>query len=201
MYDDFGLPFIPAKRIKGCLRDSLEELLYFFHSVDKDYKIFQLIDPDLCFGQRNERGNEFRGKSGLVRFSNLKIKGYESIKSNLHNLINTEKSYSKYFHSESVLENYTILKRSTSIDEETGSAKFTSLRTIRALKKNLIFEGELEFPENQNLEYALALAVSNFRSMGTSRNRGLGRIASSLKDEKGNTTENLIKELRKKCES
>lgn len=39
-YDDFGLPYIPAKRLKGCMRESAQSILYDFISQEDVEKLF-----------------------------------------------------------------------------------------------------------------------------------------------------------------
>jgi CRISPR/Cas system CSM-associated protein Csm3 (group 7 of RAMP superfamily) len=79
-----GLPYIPAKRIKGCLRDAAEEILFLFGKADPNYKIkiINEIDLEACFGQRysdekndTKEEKEFRGKSGKVYYNNLMLSG------------------------------------------------------------------------------------------------------------------------------
>ena len=145
VFESNGLPYIPAKRIKGCLRDSLEELLFLFQKADPNYKIINEIDLEACFGQRysddknkTKEEKEFRGNSGKVYYNNLMLFGYEDLSNWLYS-ISKDKKYSNLFSQEAVLSHYTRIKRQTSIDAETRTAKNTSLRTMRVLKKSLVF--------------------------------------------------------------
>ncbi len=201
-----GLPCIPAKRIKGCLRDSAEEILFLFQQADPNYKIKNEIDLEACFGQRysdekngTKEEKEFRGISGKVYYNNLMLSGYEDLSNWLYSLSKEDKKYKNLFSQEAVLSHYTRIKRQTSIDAETGTAKNTSLRTMRVLKKSLVFQGNISIPDDKKILFTLALAVSNFQSLGTSRNRGLGSITAKLKENKIDVTKKYLEELKAKC--
>lgn len=212
VFESNGLPYIPAKRIKGCLRDSAEELLFLFHKADPEYKIKNEIDLEACFGQRyseekkgTKEEDKFRGDSGKVYYNNLMLSGYKDLSNWLHFIYKKNsngkinKDYANLFSKEAVLAHYTRIKRQTSIDAETGTAKNTSLRTMRVLKKSLVFQGNISIPDEKKILYTLALAVSNFQSLGTSRNRGLGSITAKLKENKIDVTKKYLEELKAKC--
>jgi len=204
VFESNGLPYIPAKRIKGCLRDAVEEIIFLFEQADLNYKIKENLDLESCFGQRNsnekkDNEKEFRGNEGKVKFENLILSGYEDLSNWLYSLSKENKSYSHLFSQESVLSHYTRIKRQTSIDAKTGTAKKNSLRTLRVLKKSLVFIGNLRIPNDSKILYTLALAVSNFQNLGTSRNRGLGNITAKLKENKVDITKKYLEELKAKC--
>lgn len=118
VYDTYGFPYIPAKRIKGCIREAALEL--------KDLGL--LTHYDEIFGVK---GNT----PSIFSLSNAKLQNYDS-------LVNTIKRY-KHFdvcEPQKVLQLYTYTRTQTTIDSETGSAKENSLRTIRVVRKGLVFE-------------------------------------------------------------
>lgn len=199
VFESNGLPFIPAKRIKGCLRDSVEEILFLFNRADENYKIKDEIDMESCFGQRYSGNEEYRGNQGKIHFENLMLVGYNNLSNWLYSISKENKKYASLFSKESVLSQYTRIKRQTSIDSETGTAKETSLRTMRVLKKALVFQGSISIPDDKKILYTLALAISNFYSLGTSRNRGLGNITAKLKENKIDITKKYLEELKTKC--
>ena len=45
-YDECGLPFIPAKRIKGCIREAVETTLYSLYSEDDIASVFGVSGDD-----------------------------------------------------------------------------------------------------------------------------------------------------------
>lgn len=182
-FDDIGIPYIPAKRIKGCIRDSAIEICSMF-DVAK-IKSFLDLTPD---SSSNSNNNKFKiitdifGKQGQESpapfyFTNLMIDEYNKNKEWLE--------YFSYEHAniisgDSIRSFFTELRQQTAIDDN-GVAGEHSLRTIRTIKKGITFKGDLCCQtENQNAERLLALACRNFIYMGTKRNRGFGKIKCEL---------------------
>lgn len=165
VYDKYGIPFIPAKRVKGVFREYGEELVL-AGIIDEEnfYKIF--------------------GKSGEIE-SSLKlsdgyIKNYDVIKEWAAYLIEQDKLTSEY-----VSRFFTLEISQTAI--ENGIAKDNSLRTLKALKKNLIFDFDIELDDNLVSDFEKILKVS--RHFGLSRSRGFGYVQLKLiKDEEKNSS-------------
>ncbi|MBP6739948.1 MAG: hypothetical protein KA146_08145 [Leptospiraceae bacterium] len=168
-FDDFGLPYIPAKRIKGCLKDTAQEL------INSEFPI--KFDITSTFGTRDEENKE-----GNVVFSNLFISDYADVSFRLGKIKSSNKTYKTLFNKDSILENYTYLRSQTAIDSETLIAQVHSLRTNRVLCKDLCFYGKIKISRKSSKEIlnTIALAVRNFRYFGTMRNRGLGKIECQL---------------------
>ena len=170
VFDDLGIPFIPAKRIKGCLRDSIMEILDLFSTAEIGT---DKIDVKKTFG---ETGKE---KSAHVYFSNFYIPNYEKNRMWLRYFSD---KYSVFISHNRVIGNFTEIYQQTKIDEN-GVADEHSLRTIRVLKKGLRFIGQtyIEINEESVLN-TLLLASHNFKHMGTKRNRGYGEISCRIYD-------------------
>lgn len=153
VYDKYGIPYIPAKRIKGCIKEAALEL--------KDMGL--LTNYTENFG---EEGN----RQAIFSLSNAKIKDYDNIVEEIKSFNNDE-----LCEAQKILNLYTYTRTQTTIDEETGSAKENSLRTLRVVKKGLTFNAELDF---RNKEYLKEFenAVSMVKHMGVSRTRGLGLV-------------------------
>ena len=180
--DAYGFPYIPAKRIKGCLRESALELADWGENVD----IGKL------FGNKGDREN-----AGILRISDAVLS--DSIK----NRAEIDASNSVIYHKQNILNQYSYVRTQTSIDNETGVAKPTSLRTMRVAKKGLVFEaklrvadadeianghGDAEAQANDTMtskewKSALDLICANLTHMGNSRTRGLGEVRVTLSDE------------------
>ena len=179
VFDDYGIPYIPAKRIKGCLRDSAIEVCDMLtlsgfklfdlsrENTESRYKIVSYL-----FGNP---GKEYPAPS---YFSNLYIEDYFDIVSWLKYLMQQHK---EIISKESVINHFTEIRQQTSIDENTGTAKEHSLRTIRVAKKGITFTGTIELeeflPEYVDL---LSLSCLNLRRIGTKRNRGFGKVKCRL---------------------
>ena len=208
VFDDVGLPYIPAKRIKGCLRDAAREVcamleeaqVYAFLNLDKtkdgEYQIFEQV-----FGAP---GKEFPAP---VYFSHLTIDDYGKNRQWLEYLRDKytkeheDSSKAKYrtgiLTRDSVLTTFTTIRQQTAISKE-GVADEHSLRTIRVLKKGIVFHGEIHALENdQNTVKLLTLGCLNLRRIGTKRNRGFGEVDCRLLD--GAKEVSILDELEALC--
>jgi CRISPR-associated protein Csx10 len=164
--DDVGLPYIPAKRIKGIMLESAEELNEMLKVFDKRININEL------FGISGE-------KEGVLHLSNFFIEEYENVKTWLRYYI--EKSI--LVNKQNITDQMTSLKYSTAINSKKGLADEHSLRTERVINKGNIFLADVDLP----IEYenSMSLICQNIRRIGTKRTRGLGEInAVLMKDEK-----------------
>jgi len=171
VFDGLGLPFIPAKRIKGCLRQSAEEV----NDMLVLSKLGEQFDLEAIFGKR---GNE---ESAPVYFHSLYLEGYENFRSWVKYYLDQEE-WKQFLSPEIILDYFTTLRQQTAIDEEKGIAKEHALRTSRILRKGFSFIGEITFMrEGERMIEALNLACRNFRYIGTRRNRGFGKVTCELK--------------------
>lgn len=179
--DAYGFPYIPAKRIKGCLRESALELADWGENVD----IGKL------FGDKGKREN-----AGILRISDAVLSD------SIENRVEIDASNSVIYHKQNILNQYSYVRTQTSIDNETGVAKPTSLRTMRVAKKGLVFEAKLRVEDiNENVngcddaeaqandtmtskewKSVLDLICANLTHMGNSRTRGLGEVRVTLSD-------------------
>ena len=179
--DAYGFPYIPAKRIKGCLRESALELADWGENVD----IGKL------FGDKGKREN-----AGILRISDAVL--LDSVE----NRAEIDASNSVIYHKQNILNQYSYVRTQTSIDNETGVAKPTSLRTMRVAKKGLVFEAKLRVADanetanghgdaeaqaddtmtSKEWKSVLDLICANLTHMGNSRTRGLGEVRVTLSD-------------------
>lgn len=169
VFDEYGIPYIPARRIKGCLRDSYEEILSYLNTNE----------------DKTRRSNSLFGKIGeneqTIHFENLYLNGYKEMLADLKYLF---REYPETFNKERIINHYTILRNQTSIEDSSGIAQNGSLRTIRVLKQyveheELVFIGSIENIE-QELEKELLYAVTNLHYLGIKRNRGFGKVKCQL---------------------
>lgn len=151
-YDSYGLPFIPAKRIRGCLREAALELRDF----GMDIKVEEL------FG---EGGNS----RAVFVLGSARLKYYDIYVRLLRNCHKTE-----YTHQQTVLDQFTYIRYQTKIEKATGTAEDTSLRATRVMKKGLTFVADMEIPPEY--EKTIRLCCQNLRSMGMNRTRGMGEV-------------------------
>ncbi len=188
VYDDLGLPFIPARRVKGILRESALEIIEMFSY--SGLNIFSRDDIDAVFGKPG-----FSESKCII--SNFYLHNYKDYRQWILWGID---NYPGIFFRDRIENLFTVFRSQTALDKR-GVAKENSLRTERALKRNLIFEGTIDFQSIENNIYErylclIVLAVKNARRIGTNRNRGFGKVRFSIPKE----IESKAKEFLKKQE-
>lgn len=163
VYDDYGLPYIPAKRIKGCIREAALELVEWGVC---DEKVFTSL-----FGKEGK-------EKSLFSLDNAYLKDYTEY---VADIVGCEDKV--LVHPQRVLGLFTYARTQTAMNAD-GVADKGSLRTSRVIKKGLAFEAVLK--ENgcitEEQWKLLEHAVSMVKHMGTGRTRGLGLVALSLSE-------------------
>lgn len=161
--DEYGIPYIPAKRIKGILRESALELRHIpgllGHTVED------------IFGKSGaSQGTDFKISDGTIRHYRVykELLEYAAYNDRLAPL----------FSKEIVLDEFTYFRSRTNIDHESGSAKENTLRTSRVLKRGLTFYFQAEFPGQHSKDIETICKVT--LRFGLSRTRGLGEIRLTL---------------------
>lgn len=172
-YDRQGFPYIPAKRIRGCLRECAIEL--------RDWGLtMEEIPWEKMFGQADASE-----KRAAVRISDAHLDGFEEMQKLVR-----ENDGHIVFHPQNILGHFTYIRTQTSIDQNTGAADKTSLRTMRVADKGLVFIAGVDM----DLAYreALEKCCAVFRHIGVSRTRGLGEINVLLLGEAGNENKKAV---------
>lgn len=167
-YDEYGLPFIPARRLKGCLRESAE-----------------MVCKDAVAGLFGTSGDN--GAKG-IRLGNGRIEEYDLIVGELEKLRGTKRTEAYFLTSQNILNMYTGIRAQIKINEDTNVAEKNSLRYTRIvgqynpLKSNefLCFYAKIEFEDVY--EEQLSRIAKATRNIGMNRNRGLGSVRCSLID-------------------
>ena len=183
-YDDFGLPYIPAKRLKGCMRESAQSILYDFISQEDVEKLFGAAGEKSC---------------GLLAINNARITNYDKIVEELKALKKNGSEVVAYSSQQEILNQFTQIKAQTSIDEN-GVADDNTLRYTRVVKqyspitnKPLVFETEITLTQaTTDLEEILKKIALATRNIGMHRNRGMGSVTCKLVFDK-EIEENTIK--------
>ena len=158
-YTSEGFPCIPAKRIKGCLRECASEL--------NDWGF--AVRPEDLFGSNGDA-------KGKVRIGDALIKNYDSFCDEIREA--QDSLAAPLVHPQNVLRLNTAIRTQTSIDYETGVADDASLRTMRVANRGLVFESKVSV--NDNAAEELELCVKLLRHMGIARTRGLGEVEASM---------------------
>lgn len=154
-YDEYGIPFIPSKRLKGVLRENALELLENGYNIKNE-------DLDYLFGKKGD------SNSGNIRISNAYLKDYEILKKEIK-----FKNDKIFYNKESIISYFTYLRNQTAINED-GVAEKHSLRTSRVLKKGLEFIFSINF--DPKFQQFMLDVFKVTRSIGLKRNRGFGEV-------------------------
>jgi CRISPR-associated protein Csx10 len=194
VFDELGIPFIPTKRIKGCLRESIHDVCVMLSESHMDN-----ISIDLTRGSEGEFkiveeifGRQGRDTSSPIYFSNFTIPHYED---NFNAFSYFKDKFPAVVSTESVVQTFTYIRQQTAIDEESGTADDHSLRSIRVLKKRIEFEGIVRLErEEPGFEHLLGLACLNLRRFGTKRTRGFGEIECRLFKDGREVNTDLLRE-------
>lgn len=170
-YDIYGIPYIPAKRLKGCLREAAGLI-----GLTEE-------ETDQIFGKAGER------KAKGVFLGNACIEGYEEL---YQELKEAGPSVRKYMTPQNVLDQFTTIRAQTKIMEN-GVAKDNSLRYTRTIdhyspsdrKQELRFIADVRYMEMDDAaEEKFGNVVKALRNVGLNRNRGMGSITCKLSDPK-----------------
>lgn len=166
-YNKYGLPYISAKRLKGMLKDSANELV----------SMGQKIDVAKLFGNENEEG--------VIKLSDARLKGSDILE-----------KLSNGFNPEIIKNSFSIILNQTSLDE-CGVAKKGSLRRFRAYDKKLVFESEIECDDNLKDKLELICLNLRYIGHKRTRGFGKVKceIIDSLSDEKVKQTNEIHKDI------
>ena len=156
--DEYGIPYIPAKRLRGCLREAAIEL----NDWNAD------IDPDALFGKE---GNNI----AKVFIGNAYPENYKFMIGAIKGVKN------KIYHKQNILSHFSYIRTQTAINYDTGVADDTSLRTMRVANKGLVFEAPIQYEDE--FKGQLIRCAGILRHMGIARTRGLGEVEVSFSDE------------------
>lgn len=172
IHDEFGVPYFPAKRLRGLLYESAVEVVEMAERCGKPFLTKCIVD---------ELFHHVEDTPVRLIIQNFYLQGYETMRADWKYI---QQAYKKYIRPEQVLEAYTSLRYQTEIDAQTGVAKDHSLRNIRVVNAPLAFSGSIEVQSgtNDHVE-ALALALQNLRGAGQKRNRGFGKISCRMADQ------------------
>ena len=163
--DEYGLPYIPARRLKGCLKDVAKE---YMGDSDDFKKIF---------------GEPAKSKAGVLTISDARLENYESLVAQFER---------ENLGANQITELFCSVRGETSIETESGSAKENSLRYTRVVEHLSPFDNKpLKFiadiscpgfydPANEHEKSVLGTMVGRLCNIGYHRNRGLGWVKCRL---------------------
>jgi CRISPR-associated protein Csx10 len=162
VYDDHGIPYIPARRLKGLLRESATEVCEYLGIG------VQIIDE--LFGANGLKG-------GKIKITNCFIPDYRAVDFSIHNL---RQPFKSILSKNRITAYFTEIRQQTAIGKD-GTAQEHSLRTYRVIKPNMTFVGEIIIDSlNRSEKGLMFLSALNLTRMGTRRNRGFGKVKCSV---------------------
>jgi CRISPR-associated protein Csx10 len=165
VFDAFGFPYLPGRRMKGLLRESAQEVL---EMLGKEECLASLLHS--LFGNGGF-------EPGRIRIPNLRLPDYEKVTAYAGVLL--KDTNMSLVTRANILVGFTDIREQTALDED-GIADESSLRITRVLCPGRSFKAKIaDLPEPEAA--LLFLAAHNLKRMGTSRNRGQGKITCKLK--------------------
>jgi len=184
VYDEHGIPYIPARRMKGVLRESA----------------LMLIEAERMCDQRDASGRvgEVFGlpgmsESGTLRLSDGYPAGWASLRDSLawmKTMHDSAGAIRELASPEAVLDYFAYLRTRTAIDSSTGTAKEDTLRVERVIRAGLVFDFDLRCPVSSVELVRRSVAVT--RSFGLGRTRGVGLISMELSDEPSSVSATVV---------
>jgi len=163
VFDEYGLPYLPGRRLKGLLREALWET--FALGVFSD-----LLDPDTVFGYAGAK------RSADVDIGDARLKDADTLRAWL-------KLRPPQVTVPDVQDYYTEIIRQTKMDSATGSPEEDTLRATRVLRPRLKFTAEIRCSGNPNrFRVSLERAAQGLQFMGVGRTRGWGWVRCTLRE-------------------
>lgn len=162
VYEKNGIPYIPGRRLKGCIREAALEM--------KELGFIEQAQYDEIFGKEGDQNAAFS-------LSNAYILNYVGVVNALKKC-----KYPDLKSKEKVLGQYTYVRRQTAIDMETGVAAENTLRSMRVIRRGLVFIADCNWTKKVSKPEILGQAISLVKHMGVARTRGLGLVDIALSD-------------------
>lgn len=169
-YNENGIPYIPGRRIKGCLKEAAEAIRLPASEINE------------LFGSGGNRNEQ------KIFIGNAYPAGYKKLNEELSILKKCGK-YKNDLSVQRILNRFTHIRANTSIDQLTGTADENTLRFTRVVnqyhaagsKEEMTFVSDILFEYNEKI---LERIVKSLRHMGLSRNRGLGNVSCCMEHVK-----------------
>ena len=179
VHDRYGIPFIPAKRVRGVLYESALEVAEMMELSKLD--TFTIEDVNVLFNRSTD--DQLVEDNPKLAISNLTIEDYDAVANDIAAL-QSDEHLKKIFTKDRILGEYTSMRYYTSIEKDSGTAFEGTLHNSRVLNRHLVFKGNIAIDEMTETErLILSCAVRNLTGIGGKRNRGFGRIECTIDDK------------------
>jgi len=173
-----GLPFLRGRTLKGLLAEECANILFALSRQKSPAYVRFEEAAKFLFGRA---GSTLDDDAHMhVGFALLPLEFREAVEGDV-------KAAPPQLTPTDVLESLTAIRRQTAIDEQTGAPEEGSLRSMRVILRGTPFIAQLDFDREPDdvAKALLAACVRSLRRAGTGRNRGRGRLAARLRDERG----------------
>ena len=179
IHDRYGIPYIPAKRVRGVLYESALEVAEMMELSKLD--AFTIEDVNILFNRSTD--DQLVEDNPKLVISNLTIADYDTVANDIAAL-QSDKNLNKIFTKDRILGEYTSMRYYTSIVKKSGTAREGTLHNSRVLNRNLEFKGHITIDDMTDTErLILSCAVRNLTGIGGKRNRGFGSIECTIDDK------------------
>ena len=185
--DSYGIPYIPARRIKGCLREASEEL--------SDLGLFCATQKSIekLFGGKH-------GEEGGFQISDARLPGIGELQGYIERVKHEGTDLEKRAtHPNSIAQMYSYRRGQTRLAD--GVKVDGSLRFINVLKhydpidknhgKEIEFFADVEGDFSDNLKELLNACCKAVRHIGLNRNRGLGNVSLEFISDNNNSVQKI----------
>ena len=172
-HDEYGLPYLGGKTLKGLLAAACAEIRYALEQTKLDILPTWDQSVERLFGRPGSQEED----SANLHFGDARLPD------DLRSVVAQDVRRGDLSRQD-VLETLTSLRRQTAIDAKSGAPQKETLRTVRVILRETPFVARFDFfkePEEDDLAY-LAACVKAFRRAGSDRNRGRGRLHAELYD-------------------
>lgn len=182
-HDEYGLPIFSARRFKGLLYESAQEVVEMAEQCGSNFADRKTLEE--LFHHASESDSQL-----LVY--DLKVIAANDWQNFADEWEYLQKEYPDIINPQSVLSEFTSIRYQTSM--ENGLAKDGSLHNMRVVDAGNTFYGDICMQNvSEKAIVLIILALNNLRSAGLKRNRGLGEIECSVKLSDGRNAQDIIK--------
>lgn len=177
-YDEYGMPYLNGKALKGLLHEEAAELVFALREAGSKVNWEQISGK--IFGEPGSTSE----KQGTVVFGDLRMPS--DFRKKVISEINRGNT-----NAYEVLRLLTNTRTQTSVDDS-GAPKPETLRTLRIIPRQTPFEASILFEELQEQErvflYGCLMAL---RRAGSNKSRGLGKMKITLEPPQELTEEDF----------
>ncbi len=189
-HDEYGLPFLSGRTLKGLLAAECAEILYALKLANLPERARWERAGGALFG---DKGSGY--EAGALHVSDARLPEDLRVRLSAEFARRPEEWGQRRA---AMLGALTALRRQTALDA-TGAARDKTLRTMRVILRGTPFAANLTFGAelDDTARALLAACVKAFRRAGTGRNRGRGLLRAQLKTRDGvDQTETYYAPLR-----